>query len=88
MKLDRDRLNHIGPERVGQVALDALDRLDQHDVEAQVAGLAVALMAVVRRIDMDRQDVMNVAARILDNKAVDTPTFRALRDYINYEVAA
>lgn len=86
--MNRDRLNHVSAEAVSNAALDVLDRLDRGDTEVQVAGLAVALIAVTRRIGVDRQDLINVANNILNAKDANGPGYNALRDYVNYEVAS
>lgn len=87
MMLDRDQFNHVNPEQVAHDALRVMDILDHDNPERQVAGLAVALLAVVRRTGADRQDLMTVADNILADKAVRTPAYSALQDYIHHEVA-
>ena len=86
--MNRDKLNHVSPEAVSIAALDVLDRLDRGDTEVQVAGLAVALLAVTRRIGVDRHDLLAVANNVMNAKDASGPGFTAMRDYVNYEVAA
>ena len=86
--LDRDKINHVCPERTAQVALDALDRTDQGDTEVQIVGLATALMAVVQRTAAEANHVLTVALNILGSKHADTPSHQAIQEYVHHEISA
>lgn len=86
--LDRDKINHVSPERVAQVALDALDRTDQGDTEVQVVGIATALLAVVQRTAAEANHLLTVASNILGSKHVETPSHQAIQDYVHHEISA
>ncbi|UFS66960.1 hypothetical protein LO749_20930 [Paracoccus denitrificans] len=86
--IDRDSINHVCPERVAQVALDALDRTDQGDTNVQIVGLAAALMAIVQRTSAEANHILTVARNILGSKHADTPSHQAIQEYIHHEISA
>lgn len=86
--LDRDKINHVSPERVAQVALDALDRTDQGDAEVQVVGIATALLAIVKRTSVEANHLLTVATNILNSKHADTPSHQAIQEYVHHELSA
>lgn len=88
MPLDRDRINHVSPERVAQVALDALDRTDQGDTEVQLVGIATALLAIIRRTSAEAHQLLTVATNILNSKHAETPSHQAIQEYVHHEISA
>lgn len=84
--MNRDKLNHIDPERVAQAALDILDKVTDLDAEVQPAAVAMTLIAFARRKGVDVGDLFTVANNILGSNHADGPSFTAIQLYMKHEV--
>jgi len=84
--MNRDKLNHIGPEETAQAALDVLDRVNDLNPEVQPAAVAMVLIAFARRTGTDVGDLFTVANNILGSNWADGPAFRAIHLYMKHEI--
>jgi hypothetical protein len=84
--LNRDKLNHVNPERVAQASLSILDKVTDLDAEVQPAAVAMTLIAFARRVGVDVGDLFTVARNILGSKDAEGPSFTAIQLYMKHEV--
>ena len=84
---DRDRMNNMHPRPVANAAMQTIDALQRHHLaEAQVMGLAAAFVLMCERYDVPAQDVFTASKNLMVASEEDRTEFKAVRDYMKYEV--
>ena len=85
--MDQDTLVNAPSEAVAQVAMQLVDRLQNHPPGLQCAGIASVFLAACRVHRIDPREVLTVAGNMLaDTIHGERPEFRALRLYAEHEL--
>lgn len=85
--MNRDALVNAPSEAAAQVAMQLVDRLQDHKPALQCAGIAAVFLAACRVHRVDPKDVLSTATNMLaDTIHGERPEFRALRLYAENEL--
>lgn len=81
-------LNDCPVRQAAESAAQVLDSLQNHQPRAQLIGIALAFVALVRRTEIHPGDVLTTAERMLRADEKNNPEIAALRSYLDEEVMA
>lgn len=84
--IDAHKLTTLSAYQVGPAAMAVIDRLQKEPKEIQAGGIACAFLAFCWANNQHPGTVLNVAERILDDKAVNSTELKALKQYIGVVV--
>jgi len=84
--INYDRLNNLNPSDVIQTSLQQVSETQFENQELQSVSFAVTLMMFCKRHSIDVGDAFTVANNILASRHGQEQHYRALADYMRYEL--
>lgn len=85
MKFNRDQLNNASADRVSRAGIEILDRMQNHPAHIQPLALCAAFLTLADHYRVPPQDLFT-ATRNMMAEEENIAEFKALRDYIRYEI--
>lgn len=83
--LNRDQLNNADAERTARASIDILDRMQLHPQHIQPLALCAAFLSLAEHLRVPAQELFTVTTNMMAEEE-NIAEFKALRDYIKYEV--
>lgn len=84
--MDRDALFNADHARVAEGAMAVIDSLQHRTPEVQVAAAAAIFMLINQHYGVRPTDAVTAAGNIIERAGAMTAEFRAVQDYMKYEL--
>jgi hypothetical protein len=82
---NRDQLNNADAEQVARAGITILDRMQNHPQHIQPLALAAAFLVLSDHLRVPAQDLFTVTKNMLTEEQ-NIAEFKALKDYVRYEI--
>lgn len=83
--IDPDRINHVTPRKVGNVAMAVTDAVQDFKSEEQVVGAAAFFILLCRRYRVDAGQMFQVASNVMADDG--RPEFSGVSMYLENELS-
>lgn len=86
--MNRDKLNSLPAAVAARSTFTMLDRAQDLQPEYGLVGTAALFLLLCEAHGIEAQDVMTVTKNLMVSEGERHPEFRALADYMKYEIAS
>ena len=85
--LDRDKLNHVKPEELGELVIRLVDRSQTHSQESQVIAAGCYFKMLCEHFNISIDDVFTIITNIEKYLGlVGSKELNAAREYVKHEL--
>jgi hypothetical protein len=84
--LNRDQLNNADANNVALASINILDRMQNFQQHIQPLALCAAFLSLAEHLRVPAQELFTVTTNMMTEEE-NIAEFKALRDYIKYEIA-